>query len=274
MNQLSVKRRTQILSCLVEGNSIRATSRITGTSKNTVNKLLINVGKVCTEYQNKTLRNLSCKNLQVDELWSFCYAKKKNVPKKYQGEFGYGDVWTFAAICSETKLVPCWLIGNRDYYTASIFLEDLYPRLKNRVQLTTDGHKMYLQAVDDAFGLDVDFAQLIKIYGKASEEEKRYSPSDFIESIPKAIYGNPDPRKISTSYVERQNLTMRMSMRRFTRLTNGFSKKVENLAHAISLHFMYYNYARIHRSLRVSPAMEAGVSNHLWSLEEIVELIG
>jgi IS1 family transposase len=272
MNRLSTERRAQIIRCLVEGNSMLATSRITGASKNTIKKLLIDVGSACAEYQNKTLRNLSCTNLQADEIWSFCYSKKKNVPEKYKSEFGYGDVWTFTAICADTKLVPCWLIGDRDQHTAYIFLKDLYSRLKNRVQLTTDGHKMYFASVDDAFGTDVDFAQLIKIYGQTSDGEKRYSPSNFIEAIPKKIFGNPDPKKISISYVERQNLTMRMSIRRFTRLTNAFSKKVENLGHAVALHFMYYNFCRIHKSLRVTPAMEAGVSDKLWDIKDIVSL--
>jgi hypothetical protein len=272
MNRLSVQRRTQILSCLVEGNSIRSTSRITGASKNTIAKLLIDTGIACAEYQNKTLRNLSCTNFQVDEIWSFCYAKKKNVPEKYQGKFGYGDIWTFTSICADTKLVPCWLVGDRNQYTAYIFLTDLYSRLKNRVQLTADGHKMYLSAVGDAFGTDVDFAQLIKIYGQTSEGEKRYSPAEFIGTIPKHITGNPQPGHISTSYVERQNLTMRMGMRRFTRLTNGFSKKVTSLAHAVALHFMYYNFVRIHQTLRVTPAMEAKVTDRLWSIKDIISL--
>ena len=272
MNRLNTEKRTQILRCLVEGNSIRSNVRITGAAKNTVSKLLVDVGKACAEYQNETLRNLPCKRLQIDEIWSFCYSKKKNVPKQYKDKFGYGDVWTFTAICSETKLAPCWLDGNRNYNTAYIFLKDLYSRLKNRVQLTADGHRIYLEAVDNVFGIDVDFAQLIKIYGQTSDGEKRYSPSNFIEAIPKYITGNPNPKHISTSYVERQNLTMRMSMRRFTRLTNAFSKKVENLAHAVALHFMYYNFCRIHQILRVTPAMEAGVSDKLWDIEDIVSL--
>lgn len=274
MNRLSTERRAQIIRCLVEGNSIRSTVRITGAAKNTVLKLLVDVGKACAEYQNKTLRNLTCKRLQIDEIWSFCYAKKRNIPEKHMGKFGYGDVWTFAAIDAETKIVPSWLVGSRDGYTASIFLNDLASRIKNKAQLTTDGHHMYLIAVEDAFGVDVDYAQLIKIYGQSSDGEKRYSPAEFIETIPKYITGNPNPRHISTSYVERQNLTMRMGMRRFTRLTNGFSKKVENLAHSVALHSMYYNFVRIHQTLRVSPAMEAKVTDHLWSLEDVVNLAG
>lgn len=250
MNRLNIERRALVLKCLVDGNSMLATSRIPGASKNTIKKLLIDVCMACAEYQNKILRNLPCTSFQVDEIWSFCYAKKRNVPEKYQGKFGYGDVWTYTAICADTKIVPCWLVGNRDQYTAYIFLKDLYSRLKNRVQLTTDGHSMYISAVENAFGTDVDFAQLIKIYGQSKEREKRYSPSGFIEAIQMAIQGNPNPKNISTPYAERQNLTMRMNMRRFTRLTNGFSKKVENLGHTIALHFMYYNFCRIRKSLR------------------------
>jgi len=273
MNRLSTEKRVQILRCLVEGNSIRSTVRITGAAKNTVVKLLFDAGKACAEYQNKTLRNLNCNRLQIDEIWSFCYSKQKNVPDKFQGQFGFGDVWTFTAIDAETKLVPCWLVGDQNYYTASIFLKDLASRLANRIQLTTDGHNMYLSTVDDAFGTNVDFAQLIKIYGKNPDGEKRYSPSNFIESITKSIQGNPDRKNISTSYVERQNLTMRMSMRRFTRLTNAFSKKVENLGHAVALHFMDYNFCRIHQSLDVTPAMEAKVTDRLWDVSDIVKII-
>lgn len=272
MNRLSTERRAQILRCLVEGNSIRSTVRITGAAKNTVTKLLVDVGKACAEYQNGTFRNLLCKRLQIDEIWSFCYAKKKNVPKDLKGKFGYGDVWTFTAICADTKLVPSWLVGSRNAETAYIFLKDLASRLKNKIQLTTDGHRIYFNTVDFAFGTNVDYAQLIKIYSRPSTGEKRYSPPEFIEAIPKHIFGNPDPKHISTSYAERQNLTMRMQMRRFTRLTNAFSKKVENLAHAVALHFIYYNFCRIHRSLRVTPAMEAGITDHVWSLENIVSL--
>jgi len=273
MNRLNTERRTQILRCLVEGNSIRSTVRITGAAKNTVTKLLVDVGKACAEYQNKTFRNLPCQRLQVDEIWSFCYAKQKNVPKELKGKFGYGDVWTFTSICADTKLVPSWLVGNRNVETAYVFLKDLASRMKNKVQLTTDGHKIYFNTVDFAFGTNVDYAQLVKIYGRPSTGEKRYSPPEFIEARPKQIFGNPDPKHISTSYAERQNLTMRMHMRRFTRLTNAFSKKVDNLAHAVALHFMHYNFCRIHRSLRVTPAMEADITNKLWSIRDIVGLI-
>lgn len=273
MNRLSTEKRVQILTCLVEGNSIRATSRIAGVAKNTVIKLLVDAGKACSEYQDKTLRNLSCKRLQCDEIWSFCYAKQKNVPVQHRGQFGYGDVWTWTAIDADTKLIPSWLVGERTGEIAYIFIKDLASRLKHRVQLTIDGLTAYLEAVEGAFGADIDYSMLIKLYGSDPEGEKRYSPSKIIGIEEKRIAGNPDPKHISTSYVERQNLTMRMSMRRFTRLTNGFSKKVENLAHAVSIHFMYYNFARIHRTLRVTPAMEAKVTDRLWDIEDIVKLL-
>jgi IS1 family transposase len=245
---------------------------MTDTAINTVVKLLVDVGKACSAYQDKTLRNLKCKRLQCDEIWSFCYSKAKNVPEDKKGQFGYGDVWTWTAICAESKLVPSWLVGNRDAETASIFMEDLASRFSHRVQLTTDGWKAYLEAVEGAFGADIDYVMLIKLYGEIIEGQRRYSPAECIGVKTQVISGNPERKHISTSYVERQNLTMRMSMRRFTRLTNAFSKKVENLAHAVSLHFMYYNFARIHKTLRVAPAMEAGISDHLWSMEEIAAL--
>lgn len=273
MNKLSTEKRVQVIRCLVEGNSIRSTVRITGIAKNTVVKLLKDVGKVCSEYQDKAFRNLTCKRLQCDEIWSFCYAKEKNVPAKLKGQFGYGDIWTWTAIDADTKLVPSWLIGARSYETAKLFIDDLASRLKNRVQLTTDGHKAYIEAVEDSFGPDIDYAMLIKIYGSAPEEEKRYSPAKIIDTERKKIMGNPDSQHISTSYAERQNLTMRMGMRRFTRLTNGFSKKVENHVYAVSLHFMYYNFCRIHKTLRVTPAMEAKVTDRLWDVEDIVSFI-
>jgi len=275
MNRLSIQKRAQILGCLVEGNSLRATARMTDTAINTVVKLLVDVGKACSEYQDKALRNLKkCKRLQCDEIWSFCYAKKKNVPEDKKGHFGYGDVWTWTAICADTKLVPSWLVGDRDSETAETFINDLASRLAHKVQLTTDGLKVYLEAVEGAFGADIDYAMLVKTYGESTEQkvQKRYSPAKYTGSKVELVTGNPERKHISTSYVERQNLTMRMSMRRFTRLTNAFSKKVENLAHAVSLHFMYYNFARIHKTLRVTPAMEAGISDHVWSLEEIAGL--
>ncbi len=246
---------------------------MTGAAKGTVLKLLVDVGEACYEYQDKMLRNLTCKRIQCDEIWAFCHAKEKNVPDYHKGEFGYGDVWTFTSIDADSKLIINWHIGRRDAANATIFMKDLAARIKNRVQLTTDGHKMYLNAVENAFGGDIDFSQLIKIYGNSPESEVRYSPAECTGIEKQRIEGNPDPKHVSTSYVERQNLTMRMGMRRFTRLTNGFSKKVYNMACAVSLHFMYYNFCRVHQTLRVTPAMEAGVSDHIWKIEDILNLL-
>jgi len=273
MNKLKIEKQARVVAALVEGNSIRATVRMTGVAKNTIVKLLADLGRACAEYQDKVFKNLSCKHIQCDEIWSFCYAKEKNVPEEKKGQFGYGDIWTFTAICADSKLVPSWFIGNRDLESATLFLKDLAGRLANRIQLTTDGHKMYLDAVENAFGSDIDFSQLIKLYGQTSEGQKRYSPPACIGTIKQKINGTPETGKISTSFVERQNLTMRMNMRRFTRLTNAFSKKVENLACAVALHFMYYNFCRIHQTLRVTPAMEAKVADHVWTIDEILTLI-
>lgn len=274
MNTLSAEKRIQVISALVEGNSIRSTVRMTGVAKNTVTKLLVDIGHACEAYQDKTLRNLTCTRLQVDEIWAFCHAKEKNVAPEHEGILGYGDVWTFTAIDAETKLIPTWLVGERDGWWATAFMRDLASRLTHAVQLTTDGHKMYLTAVWDAFGIEIDYAQLIKLYESDSEGEKRYSPARCISTEKRRITGQPDQAHISTSFVERQNLTMRMSMRRFTRLTNAFSKKLENLECAVALHFMHYNFARPHQTLKgKTPAMVAGVSNHVWSIGEIVELL-
>lgn len=272
MNKLSLEKRSSIIGLLVEGNSLRAASRISGCSINTVTKLLVDVGTACAEYQDKALRNLPCKRIQCDEIWSFVYAKQKNVPAGKEREAG--DIWTWTAICADSKLVPCWMIGERHAGAGRVFMMDLASRMANRIQLTTDGHKAYLQAVEDAFGTQVDYSMLVKLYGapKGRENERRYSPAECSGTIRGTVSGDPDRAHVSTSYVERQNLTMRMSMRRFTRLTNGFSKKIENHMHAVSLHFMYYNFGRIHKSLRVTPAMEAGVSEHVWSLQEIALL--
>lgn len=273
MNKLSTQRRTQIVAALVEGNSIRSTVRMTGASKNTIVKLLVELGAACSEYQDRTLRNLPCKRIQCDEIWSFCYAKEKHVPAKYQGQFGYGDVWTWTAICADTKLVPCWLVGERTTADATAFISDLAGRLASRVQLTTDGYKSYLTAVEDTFGADIDYAMLVKLYGTDPEGEKRYSPAKCIGTETHIIQGKPDEAHVSTSYVERQNLTMRMGMRRFTRLTNAFSKKVENLAHAVSLHYLHYNFARVHQTLKTTPAIAAGIADHQWMIAEIVGLL-
>jgi IS1 family transposase len=273
MNKLTTEKRVQVLKVLVEGNSIRSTVRITGVAKNTVVKLLVDAGIICTEYQDKILRNLTCKKIQCDEIWAFCYAKQKNIPDDKQGQFGFGDVWTWVAIDPETKLVASWLVGLRNAEWAKVFMKDVAGRLANRVQLTTDGLKAYLEAVDESFGADVDYAMLVKLYGAETAGQARYSPPKCIGCRRRKVNGKPKRENISTSIVERQNLTMRMNMRRFTRLTNGFSKKIENLEHAVALHFMYYNFVRQHRSLRVSPAMEAGVADRLWNIEDIVKLI-
>lgn len=276
MNKLSLEKRTQIITALVEGNSIRATCRMTDTAKGTVTRLLASVGKACAKYQDRHLRNLTCKHIQCDEIWSFCHAKQKNVPEEKQGQFGYGDVWTWVAIDADTKLVASWLVGLRDAGYAYGFIQDLKARLANRIQLTTDGHKVYLEAIEDVFGADVDYAMLVKLYGQEPESEKRYSPAQCISADPHIIQGNPDPKLISTSFVERQNLTMRMSMRRFTRLTNGFSKKVESLKYAVALHLMYYNFARPHKTLANpyprTPAMATGINNYIWTIGDIVRL--
>ncbi len=274
MNTLSNQRRAAVISSLVEGYSIRATVRMTGVARDTVLKLLVSVGRACEEYQMCTLRNLPCKRIQCDEIWSFCYAKQKNVPADKQGQFGYGDVWTWTAMCADTKLVPSWRIGTRGAGTAYEFMHDLAERLAHRVQLTTDGHRVYVDAVESAFGSEIDYAMLVKLYGSDREEsEARYSPAECIGCRAIPISGNPKVKHISTSFVERQNLTMRMNMRRFTRLTNAFSKKVENHAAAVALHYMHYNFCRVHQTLRVTPAMEAGVTDHVWGLDEIVSLL-
>jgi IS1 family transposase len=277
MNKLNLDRQAQIIKVLCEGNSIRSTARITGTAVNTVVKLLREVGAACLDYQDRVMHNLPCKKLQCDEIWSFVYSKAKNVPEEHNGKFGYGDVWTFTAIDADTKLVPTWLVGLRNADCAFDFINDLKARLANRVQLTSDGHKMYLDAVEHAFGSEIDYAQLVKLYGQDLETEKRYSPAKCIGAEKHVIQGKPDTNDISTSYVERQNLTMRMSIRRFTRLTNAFSKKVENHVLALSLYFMHYNFARPHKTLAnpypKTPAMAAGLTNHIWAIEEIVKMV-
>ena len=274
MNGLSREQRIRTVAALVEGNSLRATARMVGVARNTVTSLLVDLGFACARYQDEHMRNLPCKRLQADEIWSFCYSKAKNVPADKIGEFGYGDVWTWTAICADTKLIPTWFVGGRGAGSAWEFMQDLAPRLANRVQLTTDGHKVYVEAVDEAFRGNIDYAMLVKMYGRdESEPETRYSPAKCNGTKKEVRRGEPDPKYISTSYAERANLTMRMSMRRFTRLTNAFSKKVENHAHAIALHFMHYNFVRIHQTLRVTPAMAAGVTDRLWEIADIVGLL-
>jgi len=273
MNRLTTEKRAQIVGSLVEGNSIRATVRMTGAAKNTVTKLLVDLGAACADYQDCTMRDLPCKTLQCDEIWAYCYSKQKNVSDEHRGTFGYGDVWTWTALCADTKLVPSWLVGERTVDDAWVFMTDLEGRLANRVQLTTDSHRPYLQAVDLAFGQSIDYAMLHKIYGAKVEDQRWYSPPVCVGTEARTITGSPDLSKLSTSYVERQNLTMRMGMRRYTRLTNAFSKKVENLAHAVSLHYMHYNFARVHQTLKTTPAQAAGVADHKWSLHEIAALL-
>ena len=272
MNRLSIEARAKIIGMLVEGNSLRATSRMTDVSINTVTKLLVDVGTAAAEFHDRAVRNVKVRRLQCDEIWCFVGAKAKNVTQE-QKAMGWGDVWTWTAIDADTKLCLSYLVGGRDGGWAHDFMEDCASRIKGRVQLTTDGHKAYLEAVEGAFGMDVDFAVLHKIYGAPSESEtRRYSPATCIGCDMKTVIGNPDPKHVSTSFVERQNLTMRMGMRRFTRLTNGFSKKLENHAHMVALHFLYYNFGRVHKTLRVTPAMEAELADHIWGLEEIAGL--
>ena len=274
MNKLDTKTRKLIIRCLVEGQSIRATARTADVSKNTVAKLMIDAGKACADYQDKVLRDLPCERIQVDEIWAFIYAKEKNVARAKAAPADAGDVWTWTAICADTKIVPSWRVGDRSGETAIDFMDDLRSRLADRVQLTSDGHRAYLEAVEGAFGGDVDYAQLVKLYGEAPEAQRRYSPAACVGARKRRVEGNPVLAHVSTSYVERNNLTMRMSMRRFTRLTNAFSKKIENHTHSVALHFMYYNFCRQHKSLDgISPAMAAGVTDRLWDIEDIVRLV-
>lgn len=278
MNRLPITKRVQIINLLVEGMSLRATSRIADVSINTVTKLLVDVGKGCQVFHDETVHGLSSQRIQCDEIWSFVYAKQKNVEDLISPIDGAGDVWTWVGIDADTKMVVSWLVAPRDAESAYVLMKDLKSRIRNRIQLTTDGLKAYLVGVPDAFGSKIDYAQLIKIYGSADlnkeqiTAERKYSPSDCTGIEKKRILGKPDPDFISTSYIERQNLTMRMHMRRFTRLTNAFSKKVENHCHAIALHFVYYNWVKIHTTLRVTPAMEAGLTKNLMTLEDLVKL--
>src|SRR5579862_6000284 len=275
MNRLDNARRVAVVRALVEGNSIRSTVRLTSVAKNTVTKLLVELGAACATYMDENLKNLTSKRIQCDEIWSFIGAKQKNVTDKIREKNkAAGDVWTWTAICADTKLCVSFSVGDRSAETAHPFMHDVASRLKRRVQLTTDGHKPYLQAVEDAFGADIDYATLTKLYGGDPSPEKRYSPAVCIGCVSNVVTGDPDPKHISTSYVERQNLTMRMSMRRFTRLTNAFSRKLENHMASVALYFMYYNFGRVHQTLRVTPAMAAGVADHVWEVDEMVALLG
>jgi len=272
MSRLSTAQRVQVVSALVEGNSVRSTCRMTGIAKGTVLSLLADMGKVCAEYHDEHVRNAAAKRIQCDEIWSFCYGKEKNVTEE-QKKAGAGSLWTWTALDAASKLIVSYLCGGRDASWARSFMEDVASRLTTRVQITTDGHKAYIEAVEGAFGMDVDYALLIKLYGSPAAPETRYSPGVCIGTESCVVMGNPDPQHISTSYVERQNLTMRMSMRRFTRLTNAFSKKLENHEHMLAIYFLYYNFCRVHQTIRVTPAMEAGISNHVWTIEEMVKLL-
>lgn len=273
MKQLDNSRRAQVVRLLIEGNSIRSTVRITGVAKNTIVKLLMELGCACAEYHNRHVLGLKVRRMQCDEIWSFVGAKAKNTSAEKKAE-GWGDVWTWTGIDADTKLCISYLVGGRDGGWAHDFMEDCAKRIKNRVQIATDGHKAYLDAVEDAFGADINYAQLHKIYGAPSEDEqRRYSPARCIGCGMKVVSGNPDPKHVSTSYVERSNLSMRMGMRRSTRLTNGFSKKVDNHQHMVALYFLYYNFGRIHQTLRSTPAMEAGLCDHVWDIEDICALL-
>src|SRR6266550_2105016 len=272
MNTLGNDERIRVVAALVEGNSLRATSRMTGVARNTVTKLLVDLGQACTKFHDAHVRDVRIRRLQCDEIWAYVGAKAKNVSAEKK-EIGWGDVWTWVGIDADTKLVVSYLVGGRGADWAMDFMEDCASRIRGRVQITTDGHRAYLDAVEGAFGMDVDYAQLHKIFGASLETETHYSPAVCIGCDMKTVSGNSDPKHVSTSFVERQNLNMRMGMRRFTRLTNGFSKKIENHAHAVALHFMYMNYVRIHQTLRVTPAMEAGLSDHAWELSELVDLL-
>lgn len=277
MNKLPIAKKVQIINMLVEGMSLRATSRIADVSINTVTKLLVDTGKACQNFHDETVHGLNSQRIEADEIWSFVYAKQKNVADMINTEVDKaGDVWTWTAIDADSKMIISWFVGDRDAESAYTFMKDVKSRLRNRVQLTTDGHKAYLNAVPDAFGSKIDYAMLIKIYGEpagTNQTERKYSPGDCTGFEKKRIIGKPVAENVSTSYVERQNLTMRMHMRRFTRLTNAFSKKMENHCHAIALHFVYYNFAKIHKTLRVTPAMEAGLTKDVMTIEEIVRLV-
>jgi IS1 family transposase len=275
MNRLSTTQRVAVTKALVEGNSIRSTVRMTGVAKNTVTKLLVDLGAACATYQDETLKSLTSKRIQCDEIWSFCYAKRKNVTLEIaKAHPNAGDVWTWTAIDADSKLCVSFAVGDRSARTAVPFIEDVASRVKHRIQLTTDSHHAYLNAVEDSFGGNIDYAMLNKIYAQPSKgDSTRYSPAECIGTTSKVIAGDPDPKHVSTSYVERCNLTMRMHMRRFTRLTNAFSRKIENHMAAVALYFMWYNFGRIHQTLRVTPAMEAGITDRAWSVEEIVNLL-
>lgn len=273
MNRLTTNKQTAVVAALVEGVSINATCRMTGVAKHTVLKLLKDLGCAAASYHDAHVRSLKVRRVQCDEIWAFVYAKQKNVTREQMAK-GYGDVWTWTAIDADTKLIISYTLGHRGAEVANEFMQDVASRISNRIQLTTDGHRVYADAVEGAFGADIDYAMLVKIYGAPNDNpEARYSPATCIGCRTGVLSGHPDPQHISTSFVERSNLSMRMGMRRFTRLTNGFSKKLENHGHAVALYFMHYNFCRVHKTLRVTPAMEAGIADHVWSFEELIALL-
>jgi IS1 family transposase len=273
MNKLPNEKRAQVLQMMAEGIALRAITRLTGISRTTLQKLLEDAGRAFSDYQDRVLVNLPCKRVQVDEAWSFCYAKQKNVAAAKAAPEGAGDIWTWVGLDADTKLVASFYVGDRDSEAAMIFMDDLAKRLANRVQLTSDGHKPYLEAIEGAFGGDIDYAMLVKIYGAAPEGQRRYSPAICTGARKHSIEGKPDPKHVSTSFVERSNLSIRMGNRRMTRLTNAFSKKAENHAHMMAIYFMHYNFVRIHQTLKITPAMAAGVSSKLWEMSDMVEVL-
>jgi IS1 family transposase len=272
MNQLNTAKRSQIIAALVEGNSINATCRMLGVGKHTVLRLLEDAGCACAAYHDAMVRGIDAKRVQCDEIWAFVLGKDKNLALE-QVQAGFGSVWTWTAIDADSKLIISYMLGDRGAGTAHAFMKDVASRISNRIQLMTDGHRVYAEAVENAFGSEIDYAMLVKLYGASNEGESRYSPATCIGCRTGVLSGKPDPKHISTSYVERQNLSMRMGMRRFTRLTNGHSKKVENHGHQVALYFFHYNFCRIHSSLRVTPAMQAGLTDHVWTLEELCALL-
>jgi IS1 family transposase len=273
MNKLTPEKRAQALQMMAEGISLRAITRLTGVSRTTLIKLLEDAGQAFSEYQDRTLMNLACKRIQVDEAWAFCYAKQKNVPTAKAAPEGAGDIWTWVGLDAQSKLALSWYVGGRDSEAAMIFMDDLAKRLANRVQLTSDGHKAYLEAVEGAFGSDIDYAMLVKVYGPAPEGQRRYSPAECLGAVKHRVEGNPDPKHVSTSFSERQNLSMRMGNRRMTRLTNAFSKKAANHEHMMAIYFMHYNFVRIHQTLKITPAMAAGVTSKLWEMSDLVKVL-